>query len=542
MPPNVEAPEARPLDGEAAPRFFTLSQVTARIAQVLAPHMGRDFWVRAEISSGRERGGSFYCDLVETGENDAIVAKLRCTVWSQDLARIRKKFEEAGVGLKLDDGTEVGLLCSLQYDARYGLSLKVQDADPAFAVGELELRRRAILQRLEKEGLFQPNRGLPVPLLPQHIGIVTSRSSAAFSDFLKTLTHPRFGFHLSLADALMQGPQTEASVLRALDTLEHLGPDLIVIIRGGGSRTDLASLDNEAIARRIADCPIPVWTGIGHETDESVLDYVANLRHKTPTAVATAILERFEEAANHLSAGREHLGTTWAYRQQMERRRFERDRTGIRQGTRKLVDVAGAQLEQRRQVLRQQVQRRLTTERAAHAATEQRIVSASRSVLRAEALRLLSARERLRATWAHRREMEHSRFGRDRTGFRLGTRKLTDVARAELVGRRVRFAGAARATLLVMASEVRARRSRLTPERAQARTDAERERLTSKGQALRLADPEQNLKRGFALVYDGAGRVVASVRGLSRGETLTTRVADGSIASTVESVEVDERE
>ena len=536
MPQNAELPEARRLDDEASaggreagavsggttttPRFFTLSQVTGRIAQVLAPHMGKDFWVRAEISSGRERGGSFYCDLVETGENDAIVAKLRCTVWSQDLARIRKKFEEAGVGLKLDDGTEVGLLCSLQYDARYGLSLKVQDADPAFAVGELELRRRAILQRLEKEGLFQPNRGLPVPLLPQHIGIVTSRSSAAFSDFLKTLTHPRFGFHLSLADALMQGPQTEASVLRALDTLEHLGPDLIVIIRGGGSRTDLASLDNEAIARRIADCPIPVWTGIGHETDESVLDYVANLRHKTPTAVATAILERFEEAANHLSAGREHLGTTWAYRQQMERRRFERDRTGIRQGTRKLVDVAGAQLEQRRQALRQQVQRRLATERAAYTATRQRIVSASRSVLRAEALSLRSAGERFRATWAHRREMEHSRFERDRTGLRQGTRKLTDVARAELRGRRSRF----------------------TPERVQARTDAERMRLTSRSQALRLADPEQNLKRGFALVYDGAGRVVASVRGLSRGETLTTRVADGSIASTVESVEVDERE
>ncbi len=395
---------------------------------------------------------------------------------------------------------------------------------------------------MRSEGLFEPNKRLPVPLLPQRIGVVTSRSSAAFSDFIKTLTHPRFGFHVLLADTLMQGPQTEASALRALDALERLGPDLIVVIRGGGSRTDLASLDNEAVARRIAACPIPVWSGIGHETDESVIDYVANRRHKTPTAVATAILERFEDVAHHLAAGTEHLGTTWAYRQQMERRRFERDRTGIRQGTRKLVDVSGAQLEQRRQALQQRVQRRLTTERTAHRATQQRIVSASRSLLRAEAERLRSARERLRTTWAYRREMERSRFGRDRTGFRLGTRKLTDVARAELGGRRHRFAGAARATLVVMASELRARRSRFTPERAQARTDAESKRLTSKSQALRLADPEQNLKRGFALVYDRSGRVVASVRGLSRGETLTTRVGDGTIASSVESVEVDEHD
>ena len=525
-----------------ASHFFTLSQVTGRIAQVLAPHMGKTFWVRAEISSGSERGGSFYCDLVETGENGAVSAKMRCTLWSQDLARIRKKFEEAGVGLKLDNGTEVGLLCALQYDARYGLSLKAQDADPAFAVGELESRRRAILQCLEKEGLFEPNKRLPVPLLPQRIGVVASRSSAAFSDFLTTLSHPKFGFHILVADTLMQGPQTEASALRALDALERLGPDLIVVIRGGGSRTDLASLDNEAVARRIAACPIPVWIGIGHETDESVIDYVANMRHKTPTAVATAILERFEEAASHLEAGRARLGTTWAYRQQMERRRFERDRTGVRQGTRKLVDVSGAQLEQRRQALHQRVQRRLATERIGHIATRRQIVSASRSLLRAEAERLRTARERFHITWAYHLETERRRLDRDCTGFRHGTRKLTDVARAELGGYRHRFAGTARATLVVMESELRARRSRFTPGRAQARADAESKRLTSKSQALRLADPEQNLKRGFALVYDRSGRVIASVRGLSRGETLTTRVGDGSIASSVESVEVDEHD
>jgi exodeoxyribonuclease VII large subunit len=523
----------------ATPRFFTLSQITARIAEIFAPHLGRTFWVRGEISSGRERGGSFYFDLVETGAGGLVTAKVACTLWSRDLALIRRKFEGAGLTLKLDDGTEVGLLCSLQYDPRYGLSFKAQDADPAFALGELELRRRAILLRLEKEGLFEPNKRLAVPQLPQRIGVITSRSSAAFSDFIKTLTVPAFGFRILVADALMQGAQTEGSILRALDALERLGPDLVVVIRGGGSRTELAALDSEAVARRIAACRIPVWTGIGHETDESVLDFVANRRHKTPTAVAEAILDRFIETARHLETARARFGTTWSYRLQMEQRRLERDRTGVRQGTRKLIDVSLAQLEQRRQALNQIVQRRLAAERADHAASRREFVAASRSLLRAEAERLQTARGRFRTAWSYRGEMERRRLERDRVGVRQGARKITDVARAELAGRRHLLSGAARASLGSLGGELGARRSRFVKERFLRRAAAEGERLASKGMSLRLADPAQNLKRGFALVYDRAGRVVTSVRGLSRGEALRTRVGDGTIASTVESVEGD---
>jgi len=293
------------------------------------------------------------------------------------------------------------------------------------------------------------------------------------------------------------------------------------------------------VARRIAACRTPVWTGIGHETDESVLDYVANRRHKTPTAVAEAILDRFVEAARHLETSRGRLGTTWSYRLQMEQRRLERDRTGVRQGTRKLIDVSSAQLEQRRQALNQRVQRRLATERMDHAASRRQFVSASRSLLRAETERLQTARGRFRIVWSYRGEMERHCLDRDRTGIRQGTRKITDVARAELGGRRHRLAGAVRASLGALGGELGARRSRFVPERFLARTAAESGRLASKGMALRLADPAQNLKRGFALVYDRRGKVITSVRGLARGEALRTRVGDGTIASTVESVEGD---
>ena len=274
-------------------RFFNLSDITARIQAILQPHIGKSFWVKAEISSGRERGGSFYCDLVETDANGKITAQIRCNIWNRDLEKIRRQFKDYDLDLKLDDGTAVGFQCSLQYSPQYGISLKVVGADPAFAIGELELRKKEILDRLTKEGLLEPNKRLVVPMLPQRIGLVSSKGSAACNDIIQTFASSGFGFEILLADSVVQGLQTEKSVLRALNFLEKYNLDLIIIARGGGSKTDLFYLDNEAIARRVAEYPYPVWTGIGHETDFGILDQVANRYFKTPTAIAEEIVARF---------------------------------------------------------------------------------------------------------------------------------------------------------------------------------------------------------------------------------------------------------
>ncbi len=281
-------------------KFYNLSTITKRIQEILQPHIGPLFWVKAEISSGRERGGSFYCDLVETDETGKIVAKMNCSIWSNDLSRIRKQFKGHDLDLQLDNGTVVGFQCSLQYSPQYGLSLKVVDADPAFALGELELKKREILERLKKEGLFEPNKQLFVPMLPQKIGLITSKGSAAYNDFLKTLTSSIFGFKIYIADATVQGKQSEQSILFALNTLEKIDVEIVIIVRGGGSKSDLYYLDNEVIARRIASYKLPVWTGIGHEIDISILDHVSNRSFKTPTAVAEEILARFVEMKRHL--------------------------------------------------------------------------------------------------------------------------------------------------------------------------------------------------------------------------------------------------
>jgi len=300
-------------------RFFPLSAITKRINELLEPAINKQFWVKAEIATGRERGGSFYCDLVETDAGGKIVAKISCTIWQRDLTTIRELFKTKGMDLVLDNGTVVGFLCSLQFSPQYGLSLKVIDADPSIAMGEMELKKRDIVERLQKEGLIEPNKRHFVPLLPLNIGLITSSGSAAFNDFIQTLTMSGFGFKVHLADAMMQGDQTERSVIKALDALCKLNVELIVIARGGGSKTDLYYLDNESIARKIAACAIPVWSGIGHEIDTSVLDYVANKTFKTPTAVAEEIVARFVQMRRQLDESTSTLNTVWGYRLKIDR-------------------------------------------------------------------------------------------------------------------------------------------------------------------------------------------------------------------------------
>ena len=341
-------------------RFYPLSAITNRIQEILQPHIGKLFWVKAEVSSGRERGGSFYCDLVESDESGKIVAQMRCTIWNRDLSNIKSQFKKHDLDLILDDGTAVGFQCSLQFHPQFGLSLKAVGADPAFALGELELKKKEILDRLTKEGLLEPNKRLVVPMLPQRIGLITSKGSAACNDILKTFNSSGFGFQIFLADATMQGLKTEASVLSALNGLETLNVDLVIIARGGGSKTDLFYLDNEAIARRIAGYKYPVWTGIGHETDTSILDHVANRYFKTPTAVAEDIVARFVEMKRHLEEAENRFRSTWSYRFDKDRIWLDEAKTGIVQGTRKLIDSTRSYLLGYATTLSSKVQGRLT--------------------------------------------------------------------------------------------------------------------------------------------------------------------------------------
>ncbi len=448
--------------------FFELSAVTRRIQELLEPAFQKTFWVQAELSSGRRRGGAFYCELVETNAKGEVAAQLRCMIWARDLSRIRKSFQEAGLELQLEDGNRIGIQCRLQFHPRFGMSLQGIDMDPAFALGELELRKRQIIERLRAEDLLSRNAEVDVPLLPNRIGLITSRDSAAYKDFVQTLHASAFGFQIFIADASVQGNLTEASVLQAFDALEVLNLDLVVLVRGGGSKVDLAGLDNEAIARRIAASSLPVWVGIGHETDTSVLDHVAGRSFKTPTAVGEELVGRFASLEMQLRESAQRLRSLWRPKLAGQREHLRRAAIGLRQGTRKLLRLSRSEL----------------------------IASASR----------------LNATVIGRLAVVRSQLeGRKRE---LSVRPLGHLR------------GERRALL--------DRRRRLTPERVLSRLEQERRAVASWGQTLRAIDPQNNLARGFALVYRSDGRLVRSVDDLEPGATIESKLADGRVESVVQ--------
>ena len=515
-------------------RFFQLSAITKRINYLLQPAFSKQFWVKAEISSGRERGGSFYCDLTETSINGKIIAKISCTIWQQELRNIRNLFKNSDMDLMLNDGTTVGFLCSLQYSPQYGISLRVIDADPSIAMGEMELKKREIIERLQKEGLFEKNKKCIVPLLPLRIGIISSSGSAAYTDFIKTITDSKFGFKIYLADAMMQGDQTEKSVLRALDALCQLKMELIVIARGGGSKTDLYSLDNESIARMIADCVIPVWTGIGHEIDTSVLDYVANKSFKTPTAIAEEIVARFVHMRRQLDESENSLKMVWDYRLKNAQEYIERSITGIKQGTRKLLNVTTSGLRERAQGISLCVKGRIASEQIRIQVSKEKLRSQPNSMIQNNIERLQSKKQDLwlRAKFALSSSIKNIkvlriRFERERFLRRLQVEQ--DRNSKVSLQLKNRF----RALHDVKFMQYRHIQDRLKIEKILHRICIEKKSLDEKMATMKASDPKSALQRGFALVYRQDGKLIKSITDVNEKDKINTNVADGYITSEV---------
>jgi exodeoxyribonuclease VII large subunit len=285
---------------------LSLSELQLIIKDSLYMSFPGMYWVVAEISEISENyAGHCYLELIEkNADENNIRARIRAVIWSKKYSFLKSLFENA-TGESLKEGFKVLLKVTVEYHEVYGLSLVVNDIDPAFTIGEMAIRRQHIIKRLEEEGVFSMNKELDFPIVPKRIAVISSKSAAGYSDFLKHLESNSFGysFHTSLFDSSMQGSETERSVVDALDRIsENIDFfDVVVIIRGGGSQTDLSWFDNYNIAFHITQFPLPVLTGIGHEKDVTVADMVAFQSVKTPTAAADYIINTVQETENHIA-------------------------------------------------------------------------------------------------------------------------------------------------------------------------------------------------------------------------------------------------
>ncbi len=236
--------------------------------------------------------GHLYFELIEKGDDDAIVGKIDTVIWSADFQRVRRML--AATDQRLAEGVQIRCRGSLDfYGAGGRLQLTVREVDPTFTLGLLELRRRETLAALAAAGLLERNAALALAELPLAVALITSDGSAAYHDFLSGLRDSGYGFRVLFVHAAVQGRDAESQVVSALRSLAAIGGiDCAVLIRGGGSRTDLAAFDSRAIAEAIARAPFPVLTGLGHEIDRSIADQVAHTAFKTPTMVAEYLVER----------------------------------------------------------------------------------------------------------------------------------------------------------------------------------------------------------------------------------------------------------
>lgn len=298
------------------------------VRDVVELGMPGSYWVEAELSEVRERSGHCYMELVQkdlTGNSTVARASARC--WRSTWASVRPGFEQV-TGEHFRAGLKVLLQVHAQFHENFGFSWIVTDIDPAYTLGDMARRRQEIIRILKEEGVFDLNKELCLSLFASRIAVVSSESAAGYGDFCNQLDTNAYGFAFSvrLFPAVMQGERTEGSIISALDAINSEADDFdcVVIIRGGGAVSDLSAFDSLALAENVANFPLPVITGIGHERDESVLDMVANKRVKTPTAAAALLIENLKHTYDRIVQAQERISVSVSRRMDYERVRLER--------------------------------------------------------------------------------------------------------------------------------------------------------------------------------------------------------------------------
>ena len=262
------------------------------VKETLAEACPYPVWVKAEITSWSPRAnGHCYLELGQS-RGGKLIAQTRAMIWSWKYLPLKQYFEKES-GEPLRAGLTVLVHVRVNYSELYGVSLYIEDIDPSFTLGEKALEKKKVIERLTREGYMEMQKELVLPDLPRRLAVITSKTAAGYQDFLNHLNAPGYAFSLSLFEASMQGQDAPQSIADAISEAAESNFDAILILRGGGSESDLACFDDESLAEAIATCPLPIITAIGHDKDVHIADMVANTSVKTPTALADFFLDFF---------------------------------------------------------------------------------------------------------------------------------------------------------------------------------------------------------------------------------------------------------
>lgn len=280
-------------------KTLSLFELNSLVADVINTTMSRSYWVEAELSEVRENRGHCYMELIEKNENSNVpIARASAKCWSNIWSAIKPYFIRI-TGQQIRAGIKVMLQVHAQFHPQYGFSWIVDDINPEYTMGDMMRKRQEIICQLKEEGVYDLQKELNLPLFAQRIAVISSATAAGYGDFCNQLENNELGlyFHVELFPAIMQGDNVESSIIASLDHINNREEDFdcVVIIRGGGATADLSGFDTLGLAENVANFPLPIITGIGHERDESILDMVSYQRVKTPTAAAAYLI-------NHLTS------------------------------------------------------------------------------------------------------------------------------------------------------------------------------------------------------------------------------------------------
>ncbi len=293
---------------------LSLKELLLEVRNAITQCFPSSYWVTADISDFHENAnGHCYMELVQKNDSSKLIeAKVRAIIYANNYQRL-KNFFMLQTGQQLRTGMKILVEVSVSYHELYGMSCVIHDIDPTFTLGDMARKRMETIARLKTDGVWDMNREVEMPPLIKRIAVISSASAAGFGDFCNQLQNNGhvFNFKIQLFPAIMQGDQSANSVIAALDQINEVKNDfdVVAIIRGGGATTDLLAFDEYELSFCVANFPLPIITGIGHERDESVTDMVAHTRCKTPTAVAAFIYEKMMAQEERLISVEERFYT-----------------------------------------------------------------------------------------------------------------------------------------------------------------------------------------------------------------------------------------
>ena len=472
---------------------LSLSELNQLIKSQLDDAFPNMMWIKAEISELTvNRTGHCYLELVEVDENSKeILARCRATVWSYTF-RMLKPYFETTTGQVLSDGLKVLVNAKVEFHPVFGLSLNIRDIDPSYTMGDMARKRREIVLQLQADGVIDMNKELPLPLVPQRVAIISSPTAAGLQDFNNQLANNPYNirFYTKLFPAVMQGANAAASMILAMEQVFQYEDffDVVVIIRGGGAQLDLACFDHYELAYHVAQFPIPVITGIGHDKDETAIDLVAHTKMKTPTAVAEFLISGAAAFEQRLDEMKNHFVELVEDRIQLEKEYLQRSLQQLKQGVRHIVSEENSRFKLKSFRLEKSFPVFISLKKQKLQQHRHSIEKTGTGLVKEQQHQLNRKLENLHFRIQHQFKNKKIQLGQWR---------------------------------------------RLLENRLAVRLKNQWSGLANFEEKTRLMDPLQVLKRGYSLTFKN-GQLVKSINTLSVGDELVTQLADGKVTSKIQ--------